>query len=81
MKAINAIYENGIFRPTEPVDLPEGTAVLVAPSAPPAKGEPSVRELAPPGTPEGLLRIYEVMSHRYSSGHHDTAERHNEHQP
>ena len=28
-----------------------------------------------------LDRIYEILSHRYNSGHHDTAERHNEHQP
>ena len=81
MKTIHAVYENGIFRPTEPVDLPEGAAVVIEPRALPATGEPSVRDLAPPGTPEGLLRVYEIMSHRYSSGHHDTAERHNEHQP
>lgn len=80
MKPIHAIYENGVFRPTGPVDLPEGTEVLLEPR--PSKEETlAVRSLAPPGTPEGLLKIYEVLARRYDSGHHDTAERHNEHQP
>ena len=30
MMPINAVYENGVFRPTEPVDLPEQTRVTVA---------------------------------------------------
>ena len=29
MKTIHAIYENGVLRPTEPVDLPEKTLVEV----------------------------------------------------
>jgi hypothetical protein len=32
-------------------------------------------------TDPGLAAIYEVLSRRHHSGHHDTAERHNEHQP
>jgi predicted DNA-binding antitoxin AbrB/MazE fold protein len=31
MKAIRAVYENGVFRPTEPVDLPEGSEVRIEP--------------------------------------------------
>lgn len=30
---------------------------------------------------EGLAEIYEILGRHYSSGHTDTAERHNEHQP
>jgi len=30
---------------------------------------------------EGLARVYEILGRRHSSGHTDTAERHNEHQP
>ena len=30
---------------------------------------------------EGLARVYEILGRRHSSGHRDTAERHNEHQP
>jgi hypothetical protein len=33
---ITAVYENGIFRPTGPVDLPEGTEVTVLPHGPSA---------------------------------------------
>lgn len=31
MGPIHAIYENGVFKPTEPVSLPEGTEVTVEP--------------------------------------------------
>ena len=77
MRAITAIFENGVFRPTEKVNLPEGTAVRFEPET----IDPPIRDLVPPGTSEGQIRIYEVMSRRYNSGHTDTAERHNEHQP
>jgi hypothetical protein len=30
---------------------------------------------------DGMDAIYEILSRRFNSGHHDTAERHNEHQP
>jgi predicted DNA-binding antitoxin AbrB/MazE fold protein len=77
MKTISAIFENGVFRPIEKVDLPEGTTVRVEPDS----DVPLIRDLVPPGTPEGQIRIYENLSRRFSSGKHDTAERHNEHQP
>ncbi len=31
MKTIRAIYENGVFRPLDPVELPEGARVEVSP--------------------------------------------------
>jgi len=75
-KTIHAVYENGVFRPVEPVDLPEQTAV---------EFEPRVLTEAPAVTQvpmsEGLAKIYEILGRRYSSGHTDTAPRHNEHQP
>jgi predicted DNA-binding antitoxin AbrB/MazE fold protein len=74
---IRAIYENGVFRPMEPVKLPEGTLVHV--QAP--EEVVDVRALVPPGTDEDLIHIYEILGRRFDSGHHDTAERHNEHQP
>lgn len=77
MATIPAIYENGVFRPTESVHLPEGTRVQVL-----APDEVlNVRALVPPGTDEDTIRIYEILARRFDSGHHDTAERHNEHQP
>jgi predicted DNA-binding antitoxin AbrB/MazE fold protein len=72
-KTIHAIYENGVFRPVEPVDLPEHTAV---------EFEPRIKEgpEAPPMS-EGLAKVYAILGERFDSGHTDTAARHNEHQP
>ena len=65
---VRAIYENGVFRPTEPVNLPEESEVqVVLPAQPDQDGK--------------LDEIYRIMSERYTSGHADVAERHNEHQP
>ena len=73
---VHAIYENGVFRPLEPVDLPDST---------PVEFEPRVLDegprVCPPSMNEGLARIYEILGRRYSSGYTDTAARHNEHQP
>jgi predicted DNA-binding antitoxin AbrB/MazE fold protein len=73
-KTIHAIYANGVFRPTEPVDLPEET---------PVEFEPRVRTQATSNAQapmsRGLAKIYEILGRRHSSGHADTAERHNEH--
>jgi predicted DNA-binding antitoxin AbrB/MazE fold protein len=73
---IHAIYENGVFRPVEPADLPDKT---------PVEFEPRVLtetdQTSPPPMSEGLAKIYEILGRRYNSGHTDTAARHNEHQP
>jgi predicted DNA-binding antitoxin AbrB/MazE fold protein len=74
MKTIHAVFEKGVFRPTEPVDLPEGKEVQVIAAD---EAEPSGEAT----NSEGMDEIYEILSRRYKSGHHDTAERHNEHQP
>jgi predicted DNA-binding antitoxin AbrB/MazE fold protein len=72
-QTIHAIYENGVFRPTEPVDLPDHTAV---------EFEPRIKETpSPPPMSEGLAKVYAILSERYASGATDTAARHNEHQP
>jgi predicted DNA-binding antitoxin AbrB/MazE fold protein len=74
MATITAIFENGVFRPLEPVHLPEHVRVEFEPRVQPPGSEPVP-------LPEGLGRVYDLLSRRYRSGHHDTAERHNEHQP
>ena len=74
---IRAIFEKGVFRPTEPVRLPEGTEVQVQMP----QEVVDVRSLVPPGTDEDLIRAYEILGRRFDSGNRDTAERHNEHQP
>jgi hypothetical protein len=48
--------------------------------------EVQVKIVSPQNTPnppmtEGLAKVYEILGRRHSSGHTDTAERHNEHQP
>jgi predicted DNA-binding antitoxin AbrB/MazE fold protein len=68
MKTVQAIFENGVFRPKEQVDLPEHTEVEFEP-----------RLVGPSQT--ALEAVYAVLSERYASGEPDVAERHNEHQP
>jgi Protein of unknown function DUF104 len=78
-KTIHAIFENGVFRPVEPVDLPDQTVVEFEPrirTTPLPGDQPS-----PPPMSEGLARVYAILSERYLSGSTDTAARHNEHQP
>jgi predicted DNA-binding antitoxin AbrB/MazE fold protein len=43
-QTIEAIYENGVFRPLSPVDLPEGTPVRVAAGKWPVNTDDLVRE-------------------------------------
>ena len=70
MNRIHAVYENGVFRPTTPVELPERCEVEFEP-----------RMVRPDGEPSGLDGVYDVLSERYCSGETDVAARHNEHQP
>ena len=70
MTAIHAIYENGIFRPVESVDLPESCEVEV-----------EIRHVAAKPSKPSLEDIYAILSQRFDSGEHDVADRHNEHQP
>lgn len=71
MKTIHAVYEQGVFRPHEPVELPERTEVEFEPKV--------VGEKKPP--PGDMSGIIEVMSRSYHTGERDLAARHNEHQP
>ncbi len=76
METIQGIYENGVVRPLEPLVLPESTPVSILVPSAPAQGKiPAIESR------EGMDAIYEILSRRFNSGHHDTAERHNEHQP
>jgi predicted DNA-binding antitoxin AbrB/MazE fold protein len=38
-KSISGIYENGVFRPLVPVDLPEQTPVVITPKMIPGSGD------------------------------------------
>lgn len=68
---IPAIFENGVFRPIVPVELPEGTAATVTPPppSPPSKHLPGFGLLSPdgPNAQEGEefdRAIAEIMSWR-----------------
>ena len=68
--SFQAVYENGVFRPNRPVNLPDHCQVAV--------------EIHPiqvaPEKPE-FDDIYALLSARFDSGELDVAARHNEHQP
>lgn len=61
---VNAVYENGVFRPTEPVASPEGAAVRVElpPAAPPDPdpGDHRFAHLEP-----GLAGVYAILARRH----------------
>ena len=70
MPIIHAVYENGVFRPKEPVDLPESSEVEV-----------ELRRVVPSNPEERLAAIYTILEGRFESGETDVAARHDEHQP
>ena len=70
MNLIHAIYEGGVFRPTEPVVLPESCHVEFEPRVVPESA-----------TTPSLEAVYAILRERYNSGDCDVAARHNEHQP
>ena len=69
MRVIHAIYENGVFRPTDPVDLPEASEVEVE------------LRVMKPSEERRLDTIYSILDARFESGESDVAARHDEHQP
>jgi predicted DNA-binding antitoxin AbrB/MazE fold protein len=71
MKTIHAIYENGVFRPTTPVDLPEGSEVTLE----------AKREGEDSGLSTHQQHIYEILSQAEDTGDPHLSERHSEHQP
>jgi predicted DNA-binding antitoxin AbrB/MazE fold protein len=80
MNPIPVIYENGVFRPTIPVVLPEGTtgeAVVTNGADGPPDGNrgPKTNDAA------SLDRIYKLLEQGAETGITDLAARHNEHQP
>lgn len=68
---VRAVFENGVFKPTHEVVLPEHCEVEFEPRI--VNGDPA--------DSKSLDRIYTILAERYESGEHDVAERHNEHQP
>jgi predicted DNA-binding antitoxin AbrB/MazE fold protein len=88
MKLVYCIFENGVFRPTEEVDVPEGAEVeveYVFVKRDPVTGLIGERlpdDPLPPGAENHpQYEVLKIMSHRYNTGRSDLSERHNEHQP
>lgn len=69
-KTFSAIFENGVFRPVEPVDFPEHCQVRV-----------QVQSVEAANDGASLDEVYAILGKRFSSGERDVAARHNEHQP
>jgi predicted DNA-binding antitoxin AbrB/MazE fold protein len=67
---VHAIFENGVLRPTEPLNLPDQCEVEV-----------EVRSIKSDACRPRLDEVYAILSKRFNSGEHDVAERDNEHQP
>ncbi|HEY8747943.1 MAG TPA: antitoxin family protein [Tepidisphaeraceae bacterium] len=71
MSVVHAIFENGVFKPTDPVDLPERTKVEFEPKVVISEEEDRANQEA----------IYALLKQSFASGETNVAERHNEHQP
>lgn len=67
---IHAIFENGVFKPTQPVDLPDRCEVEV-----------EVRQVRSESNVPTLDDVYAILGKRFNSGEHDVAARHDGHQP
>lgn len=71
MSVVHAIFENGVFKPTDPVDLPERTQVEFEPKVVGHNGDDRANQ----------EEIYALLKQSFASGETDVAERHNEHRP
>ena len=67
---IHAVYENGVFRPTDKVDLTDLCEVDV-----------NVRPVGAGPRKPSLDDVYAILGRRHAIGEHDVAARHDEHQP
>ena len=74
--SLHAVFENGVFRPVERVDLPERSQVLIEVHPAPQPAESGA--IAPDG---GWDAVYAILSRSYPTGEPDLAARHDEHQP
>jgi predicted DNA-binding antitoxin AbrB/MazE fold protein len=67
MGVVHAVFENGVFRPTEPVDLPERCEVVFEP------------RMVPDRSPEAhRARVHALLGRSIETGETDMADRHSE---
>jgi predicted DNA-binding antitoxin AbrB/MazE fold protein len=74
MSVIRAIFENGVFKPTEPVNLPERSSVEVRVVGKPPLANENGRDAQ-------RKELFDILSRDYDTGQTDAAARHDEHQP
>lgn len=71
MPTVRAIFENGVFRPIEPVDLPERGVFEFEPHPVPNRNR----------SESARRSVFAILAERYHGGEPDVAARHDEHQP
>jgi hypothetical protein len=71
-KTVHGIVRGRTIELAEDPGVPEGQEVEV---------QIEIVSPSPLAVSPGLAKIYAILGERYNSGHTDTAERHNEHQP
>ena len=71
MKTIRAVYEKGVFRPLNQVELPECTKVEFEPKVISSEQD----------SQSAMKKIYELLSDSCETGDPFLAARHDEHQP
>ena len=71
MKTVQAVFENGVFRPTCNVDLPERTEVEFELRIVEENSDEAVHQ----------NRVYAILSESFDTADPDLAARHNEPQP
>lgn len=69
MAIIHAVYENGVFRPTEPMHPPEASEVEI-----------ELRRVEEIAHRDHLGAVYALLGARFESGEAEVAARHDEHQ-
>lgn len=70
---VRAIYQDGVFKPSTPVDLPDRAEVELEIVPAQVRCEENYQQ--------GRQELLKILSRRYRTGRRDAAARHNEHQP
>ncbi|MBI3406974.1 MAG: antitoxin family protein [Planctomycetes bacterium] len=70
MQVIHATYENGVFRPSQPVNLPERSEVEII-----------IQKVSDNGSKPSLKELYRILSESVDTGDPSLASRHDEYQP
>ena len=71
VRSVAAVFEKGVFRPITPIELPEGTRVIV-----------ETEEVASERIRAARHRVYDILARSYETNEpSNVLESHNDHQP